>query len=104
MEPSANLKSQVTRTGKVTLLESEKKNHSNNFEPFKTLPKTLELLKNSRGIQFKMCEFWTSRSTGEEHFAFTLVNGCHLRLKLSEVLYSGMYCLFLLIRSISFQK
>ena len=37
MEPSANLKSQVTRMGKVTLLDS-KKNHSNSFEVYKTLP------------------------------------------------------------------
>ena len=50
-----------------------------------------------------MCEFWTSQST-EEHFAFTLVKGYPLRLKLSEVLYSGIYYLLLLIRSISFQK
>ena len=34
----------------------------------------------------------------------TLVKGCHLGLKRSEVIYSGMYCLFLLIGSISFQK
>ena len=38
------------------------------------------------------------------HFAFNVVKGCHLRLKLSKVLYSGMYCLFLLIGNISFQK
>ena len=38
METSANLKSQVTRTGKVTLLDSEKKIIQMNFEPFKTLP------------------------------------------------------------------
>ena len=38
METSANLKSQVTKTGKVTLLDS------------------LVLLKNSRGILFEMFE------------------------------------------------
>ena len=38
METSANLKSQVTRTGKVTLLDSEKKNTQwNKFKPFKML-------------------------------------------------------------------
>ena len=58
METSDNLKSQadITRTGKVTLPDSEKKNHSNNFDPFKTVPQTLVLLKNNRGIPFKMYE------------------------------------------------
>ena len=36
--------------------------------------------------------------------SLTLIKGCHLRLKLSKILYSGMYCLFLLIRNVIFQQ
>ena len=36
--------------------------------------------------------------------SLTLITGCHLRLKLSKILYSGMYCLFLLIRNVIFQQ
>ena len=55
-------------------------------------------------FHLKCANIWTSRSNGEDISPLTLVKGCHLRLKLSEVPYSGMYCLFLLIGNISFQK
>ena len=38
METSANLKSQVTRTGKVTLLDSENKNYSNKLRAIQDAP------------------------------------------------------------------
>ena len=59
--------------GKVTLLDSKEKNHSNNFD---------QLVRDNSSS--------------------TLVKGGHLWLKLSTMLYSGMYCLFL--QSISFPK
>ena len=39
-----------------------------------------------------------------DNSSLTLVKGAHLWLKLSKMLYSGMYCLFLFIQSIIFPK
>ena len=54
METSANLKSQVTRMGKVTLLDSEKRIIQITSSHSRRSPKHWYYWKNSRGIPFKM--------------------------------------------------
>ena len=104
METSANLKSQVTRMGKVTYSTLKKKFIQITSSRSRCSPKYWYYWKIVEEFRLKCTKFKQVDQLVRENSSLTLVKGGHVWLKLSKMLYSRMYCLFLFIRSISFQK